>query len=337
MDGPVPHLDPSVLDELAARKIQPTVVQRLGGGRNSRVLLLESPVQSIVLKNYPRFRDDQRDRLGTEVKVLGYLHRHGLRQVPEPLFWCQEENWAAFTLLKGQTIEAITPALLEGVAQFLGRLKAAGESSRDAGALPNASEACFSLQALQVMLAGRLSRLEAMRGRGSVQDAAYAWCSRQLEDDHRRVTQQVEAKKAGGPIETEIPRQERVLSPSDVGIHNMLQLEYGLGFLDFEYAGWDDPAKFTADWILQPDNPLRLDQALHLVTAIGQEIGEGSWQERLATFLEFNRLKWCAIMLNMFLREHGESAQDALSRQLERTQAYFQDSMALVSGFREVY
>jgi hypothetical protein len=117
----------------------------------------------------------------------------------------------------------------------------------------------------------------------------------------------------------------------------MLQLEDGLGFLDFEYAGWDDPAKFTADWILQPDNPLRLDQALHLVTAIGQEIGEGSWQERLATFLEFNRLKWCAIMLNMFLREHGESAQDALSRQLERTQAYFQDSMALVSGFREVY
>ena len=159
MDGPVPHLDPSVLDELAARKIQPTWVQRLGGGRNSRVLLLESPVQSIVLKNYPRFRDDQRDRLGTEVKVLGYLHRHGLRQVPEPLFWCQEENWAAFTLLKGQTIEAITPALLEGVAQFLGRLKAAGESSRDAGALPHASEACFSLQALQVMLAGRLSRL----------------------------------------------------------------------------------------------------------------------------------------------------------------------------------
>ena len=65
MDGPVPHLDPSVLDELAARKIQPTGVQRLGGGRNSRVLLLESPVQSIVLKNYPRFRDDQRDRLGT--------------------------------------------------------------------------------------------------------------------------------------------------------------------------------------------------------------------------------------------------------------------------------
>lgn len=337
MDGPVPHLDRSVLDELAARKIQLTGVQRLSGGRNSRVLLLESPDQSMVLKSYPQFREDQRDRLGTEVKVLDFLHRHGLRQVPEPLFWCKKKNWAAFTLLKGQTIEAITPALLEGVAQFLGRLKAAGDSSREAEALPLASEACFSMEALQVMLAGRLSRLEAMRGRGSVQDAAYEWCSRWLEDDHRRLTQQLKTKKQEAPIETEIPRQERVLSPSDVGIHNMLQMEDGLGFLDFEYAGWDDPAKFTADWILQPDNPLQLDQALYLVAAVNRQIGEGSWQERLTIVLEFNRLKWCAIMLNMFIRELEESAQDALSRQLEHTQAYFHDSMALVSSFQEVY
>lgn len=337
MDGPGPHLDQTILDELEGRKIQLTGVQRLGGGRNSRVLLLQAPDQSMVLKSYPEFRDDQRDRLGTEVKVLDFLHRHGLRQVPEPLFWCKEKNWAVFTLLKGQTVEAISPTLLEGVAQFLGRLKAAGEGSREAGALPNASEACFSLQELQVMLEGRLSRMEGMRGRGSVQDAAYAWYARWLKDDHRRLTQQLKAQKQEAPIETEIPGKERVLSPSDVGIHNMLQTDDGLGFLDFEYAGWDDPAKFTADWILQPDNPLGLDQALQLVAAVRREIGEGSWQGRLTTLLEFNRLKWCAIMLNMFIREHGDSAQDALSRQLGRTQAYFQDSMALVSAFREVY
>jgi hypothetical protein len=246
-------------------------------------------------------------------------------------------NWAAFTLLQGESIAAITPTLLEGVAQFLGRLKTAVDSSTEAEALPLASEACFSAEALQLMLAGRLSRLEAMRGRGSVQDTAYAWCSRWLADDQLRLMQQLESQPRGVAIKTEIPRQERILSPSDVGIHNMLQMENGLGFLDFEYAGWDDPAKFTADWILQPDNPLRLDQALQLVAAVRQQIGEGSWQERLTIVLEYNRLKWCAIMLNMFIREQEESAEDELSRQLERTQAYFEDSMALVSGFREVY
>jgi len=337
MDEPATRLDQTVLDELDRRSIRLTRVRRLGGGRNSRVLLLESPDQSMVLKSYPQFGYDQRDRLGTEVNVLAFLHRHGVRQVPEPLFCCKEMNWAAFTLLQGESIAAITPTLLEGVAQFLGRLKTAVDSSTEAEALPLASEACFSAEALQLMLAGRLSRLEAMRGRGSVQDTAYAWCSRWLADDQLRLMQQLESQPRGVAIKTEIPRQERILSPSDVGIHNMLQMENGLGFLDFEYAGWDDPAKFTADWILQPDNPLRLDQALQLVAAVRQQIGEGSWQERLTIVLEYNRLKWCAIMLNMFIREQEESAEDELSRQLERTQAYFEDSMALVSGFREVY
>lgn len=315
MDGPAPHLDQTVLDELDNRKIRLNRLQRLGGGRNSRVLLLETSDQSIVLKSYPQFRGDQRDRMGTEVKVLAFLHQNEVRQVPEPLFWCEEKNWAAFSLMKGRTIETITPALLDGVAEFLGCLKAAGDHSRDADALPPASEACFSLVALQAMLAGRLRRLESMQGKGSVQDAAYEWCSQWLEKDHKRLTQQLRTERQGRTTETEIPQHERVLSPSDVGIHNMLQMEGGLGFLDFEYAGWDDPAKFTADWILQPDNPLRLDQALHLVGAVSRQIGDGSWQDRLTTLLEFNRLKWCAIMLNMFLREHRESAQDALSRQ----------------------
>ena len=337
MDGQEPRLEQTVLDELEARRIRLRQVRTLGGGRNSRVMLLEGQDRSFVLKSYPRFRDDQRDRMGTEVRMLGFLHRHGVRQVPEPLFWCREGNWSVFTLLKGETITAVTPRLLEGVGQFLGRLKEAGENSREAEALPIASEACFSVEALQVMLAGRLNRLDAMRGRGSVQDAAYTWSSRWLKDDHLRLTARLKTQGQDTAVMTCMAPEERVLSPSDVGIHNMLQMENGLGFLDFEYAGWDDPAKFAADWILQPDNPLRLEQALQLVAAVRRGIGEGSWQERLPIVLEFNRLKWCAIMLNMFLREHGESAQDALSRQLERTQSYFHDSMVLMSGFREAY
>ncbi|MEB3209657.1 MAG: phosphotransferase, partial [Synechococcus sp.] len=246
-------------------------------------------------------------------------------------------NWAAFSLLKGQAIERVTPALLEGVAQFLGRLKAAGNNNREAEALPIASEACFSLEALEAVLTGRLNRLETMRGRGPVQDEAYRWCSKWLKHDHQRLAQRLKTSKREEAFGAGVARQERVLSPSDVGIHNMLQMDGGLGFMDFEYAGWDDPAKFTADWILQPDNPLGLQQALQLEAAVARQIGEGSWQERLTIVLEINRLKWCAIMLNMFLRGHGESAQDALSRRLKRTQAYFQESMELVSGFREAY
>ena len=49
---------------------------------------------------------------------------------------------------------------------------------------------------------------------------------------------------------------DRVVSPSDFGFHNALRTEDGrLAFLDFEYAGWDDPAKLVCDFELQPAVP----------------------------------------------------------------------------------
>ena len=41
-----------------------------------------------------------------------------------------------------------------------------------------------------------------------------------------------------------LPKETRCLSPSDFGFHNALLEATGkLRFVDFEYAGWDDPAK----------------------------------------------------------------------------------------------
>ena len=44
-----------------------------------------------------------------------------------------------------------------------------------------------------------------------------------------------------------------ILSPSDFGFHNILSHHNNLYYIDFEYAGWDDPYKLIADFILNPD------------------------------------------------------------------------------------
>ena len=51
-----------------------------------------------------------------------------------------------------------------------------------------------------------------------------------------------------------LPEENRVISQSDVGFHNMLIGKNKVYFLDFEYAGWDDPGKLFSDLLLQPDN-----------------------------------------------------------------------------------
>ena len=49
----------------------------------------------------------------------------------------------------------------------------------------------------------------------------------------------------------ELEEDEKIISPSDFGLHNAKLGEDGkLAFFDFEYAGWDDPAKTIADFFL---------------------------------------------------------------------------------------
>ena len=47
-----------------------------------------------------------------------------------------------------------------------------------------------------------------------------------------------------------------IISPSDFGFHNIV-VNNGINyFLDFEFSGWDDPAKLYCDFILQPKFPI---------------------------------------------------------------------------------
>ena len=88
---------------------------------------------------------------------------------------------------------------------------------------------------------------------------------------------------------------ERCVSPSDFGFHNAIRTCTGVKFYDFEFAGWDDPAKAIADFDLQPRVP---------VSPKAQALAEAleSWDERhsarrqaLAPILE---LKWACIILS---------------------------------------
>ena len=52
-----------------------------------------------------------------------------------------------------------------------------------------------------------------------------------------------------------IPKgKEIIISPSDVGIHNMLENEGSYKYIDFEYSGKDDIAKLCLDFVQQPNH-----------------------------------------------------------------------------------
>jgi len=51
-----------------------------------------------------------------------------------------------------------------------------------------------------------------------------------------------------------ISNSNRILSPSDFGLHNTISEKKKLYFLDFEYFGWDDPIKLICDFFWHPGN-----------------------------------------------------------------------------------
>ncbi|MGB0372071.1 MAG: hypothetical protein ACPGN3_12120 [Opitutales bacterium] len=54
-------------------------------------------------------------------------------------------------------------------------------------------------------------------------------------------------------VKTKAPEPQHVYSPSGIEFHNALRLEEGsLGFIEIEFAGWDDGAGLLADFIYQP-------------------------------------------------------------------------------------
>jgi len=128
----------------------------------------------------------------------------------------------------------------------------------------------------------------------------------------------------------EIMRSERILSPSDFGFNNILKREDGtLVYLDFEYFGWDDPAKLVADFYLQPEVPLPLRyREIFLEGALGNFGVASTWAKRLPLVYLLLSIKWCLIMLNIFRRFQLDTAsysQECL-KQLEKSRLALQRS-----------
>ena len=102
--------------------------------------------------------------------------------------------------------------------------------------------------------------------------------------------------------------EERTLSPSDFGFHNCIRQPDGrLVFVDFEYLGWDDPAKMASDFLLHPamnlDFPLKQRFLKNILNGFASQPGlEG----RIKTVYPLFGLKWCLILLNEFLPENLE-------------------------------
>lgn len=295
--------------EVLARELKKEVLtfQQLKGGRNSRVFRVDcSDGSAVAVKAYFQSDRDRRDRMGCEFGALRFLKAAGVTQVATPLTADSERRVAVYEFVDGQALDApkIGGAEIDQAVAFLRKLKnIAGAGGAEH--FPAASEACFSIRAILESVDGRFDVLQqASKEEPKLADflqkeyapfrvRAEEWCRAFCQDN-------------GVDPQTEIPVAARTLSPSDFGFHNALALADGrLVFLDFEYFGWDDPAKTVADFLLHPGMQLSRELKQRFFAGmISAFDGVPSLERRARAVYPLFGLKWCAILLNEFTFEH---------------------------------
>lgn len=281
-------------------------LERLGRGGNSRVFRLTGPDgASFFGKAYFRHPADGRDRLGVEFAAFQFLRASGLDQVPRPLAADRLRGLAAYEFIQGRAVpgEEVGPEDIDAAIEFLLRLRdLAGRP--EAQALPAASEAFFSLAGILANLEARLARLRAVPAGpgpgtelGRFLDGEFGPALERLRDFARQ-----RYARLGRSVEAELEPAERTLSPSDFGFHNALRRVDGrLVWCDFEYFGWDDPAKTAADFLLHPAMDLDLDSGRRFVRGLLAGLGQADLGARLEALYPLFGLKWCLILLNEFI------------------------------------
>ena len=288
---------------LAAEEARGIRLEPCATGGNNRVYRAALPGRTLAVKQYFRHPSDPRDRLHSEDAFLRYAAAAGIACVPRRIAADPRLGLGIHEFVEGEKLAdaGISAARVAEAAGFFRRLNDPAHRAA-AQALPKASEACFSIAEHFSLVDGRIARLAAIPGgtdvdraaREFVGELAAAW-----EAVKRRISR--DAGGRGEALATLVA--ERCVSPSDFGFHNALVRRSGeVCFLDFEYAGWDDPAKMVGDFFSHPAAPVGPEHFDAFLRATMEYSPLApALEARARLLLPVFQAKWCCIILNDFV------------------------------------
>ena len=284
----------------------PLRIDPIKSGRNNRVYKLIIEKEIFLLKHYFQHENDQRDRLKTEYSFISFVWNHGLRVIPRPIAFNQSASFGVYEFVEGKRLHPgeISPQFVQQALDFFLRLNRLTKNPA-ANKLNAASESCFNINDHISCVESRLQRLSLIKTEDTFSYNAIDFINNELYPVWLKEKDKLlnQAKKLNWDLSKPFPYGEMCLSPSDFGFHNViLENDGNLRFIDFEYAGWDDPAKTICDFFCQPSVPVPFHYFPNFQDIIASEYSyQTNIIDRIILVFPTHYLKWCCIMLNEFL------------------------------------
>ena len=294
-------------------------VTQVEGRANSKVVKVDKDKKQYAVKFYPDINYDFRKRLNTERIACEFLDSERLINTMKFVREKPELNVGVYDWIDGSKVGEVLDNDVELALNFVERLYES-RVYKKAVDLPNASECCLREGDIWAQLTKKREKL----------NAALAYSNElrnYLVDEYDplvlRVRDQLANLFPDRDSSAKISRSMQTLSPSDFGFHNAIRQSDGsLIWIDLEYFGWDDPVKLIADFIWHPGFTLSEKQTLRWkarsfkIFSNDQDL-ESRFQQRFFLY----GLRWCLIILNIFLRAEND-LQVMRSQRLEKSRWY---------------
>lgn len=295
-------------------------VEPTEGGRNNQAFVVYTNSNRYFLKRYYRHPSDSRDRIASETAFLLFCQQAGLSSTPRLIAWDHDAGIALMEYIRGSRItrENLTREHVNQALTFFAELNRHRQSPL-ASRLPPAADSRDSALGHLELVAQRVARLSAIQPDSPESAQVLQLVEKRLIPLWRQVRDRVQSQ-VERVEKAHLTREQMVLSPSDFGFHNSILRPGGeLVFVDFEYAGWDDPAKTFADFFLQPAIPPprdRMPDALEIIQAAAGAPPE--FEARTQLLFPVFGIKWCCILLNEFLPD-GSARRGFAQRHIDPT------------------
>ena len=283
--------------------------QRVEGRGNSKIFRVETSQGSIALKVYPDLAVDNRLRRNAEWQALKFLQRNKL-PVPKPVQTDAELNWSLIEWIDGSPADPQNQAHLGQAASFIQSLNQASRAVSSGSVFGLATEACLNPSLIENQINNRLAALKLVKDsalRDFVDNSVSPTLVRTIERSRRLMVDGYGAN---------LDQRFWTLSPSDFGLHNAIVTPQGdLVFFDFEYFGWDDPVKLTADVCLHPGMSLDENAQQYWISEAKRLFAnDPNFGVRLNALYPLYAIRWALIMLNEYRTDKIKNRLNAQSR-----------------------
>ncbi|MDB3920167.1 hypothetical protein N9349_05380, partial [Candidatus Pelagibacter sp.] len=236
------------LKKLSSTLLKDKVILNLNqihDGINSKVYKLKlKKNKNLILKIYPFEDNFVSRRMKVENNSLRYLKKNNF-SVPGIYKSFFEFNCSFYEFQSGKKNLKATELLIDQCYDFLKKLFLLSRKTK-INLFQNAKEACFNPNEICEQIERKFINLLKIKNKALNNFLLLEF--RNLFTKYSKITE----SKLNKEFKSKISNSNRILSPSDFGLHNTLSEKNKLHFIDFEYFGWDDPIKLICDFVWHP-------------------------------------------------------------------------------------